>query len=63
MIGNGASLSQLGKERVFTYGISNFGSMKVVDPNEGTEDAPLKLERMIVSRYVLFGNTSYVSVP
>lgn len=59
----GASLSQLGKKRVFTYGISNFGWMKVVDPNEGTEDAPLKLERMIVSRYVLFGNTSYVSVP
>jgi hypothetical protein len=48
----GPSLSQLGKKRALTYGISNFGCVPVVEPTGESKDAPLRLEKMIASQYV-----------
>jgi hypothetical protein len=43
----GSSKSQLGQKRAITFGISNLGSVPVE-----SSDAPLKLEKMIISQYV-----------
>lgn len=44
------SRAQLGKKRPLTYELSNLGNLKVMDSVQTTKDAPLKLDKMLVSQ-------------